>query len=287
MNNVTTLNNKVTKAVDALEEANLNFEVGQAEIMNTVTGKISNKKKSLYRTDTGEELGVVGTNYQPVQNITAFSYFDTICELEGAQYKEIISFNGGEKVILKAEFPQPAIVGKNDEVRKQFCLVNGFNGSVGVMANFMVNRLVCSNGMRATVKDAQSSFKFKHTANVQFRMEDALQVLAKGTSYFDHFIRLSTELTQKFVDAKMVDTFLDDCFGKSESKRAEAKRDEIQGYFERGIGNEGKTAWDLYNGITEYVTHHHGKSEDTRVEYANFGGGVKLSEKAFNSAMAL
>ena len=207
--------------------------------------------------------------------------------MQGAQYSSITSVNGGEKVILKAEFPTPAIIGKDDEVKKEFCLINGFTGGICVMADFMFERLICSNGLRALVRDAANSFKFKHTENVELRMEDALKVLALGTKYFDEFIKMSNELAQKQVYVNMVEKFLDECFGTSETTRALNKRDEIADYIQTGVGNDGSTAWDLYNGVTEYVTHHHGTSEAKRIEYANFGGGVSLSQRAFNSAYAL
>jgi len=289
MNNNTKVKfeDRIDTAQEALEAAGLNYTVAQAEIMNTTTGTVSDKCKSLYRTDTNQELGIVGKKYEPVQNHKAFSYFDTICEMHGARYSEAISFNGGEKVILKAEFPRPEVVGRNDEIKKQFCLINGFNGGVGVMATFMVNRLICSNGLRGTVRDAKNSFRFKHTTNVNFRMEEALKVLAAGTDYFNQFIRMANELTQKQIDSAMVDKFLVSVFGDPQSTRGANKQEEIKGYIESGIGNSGSTAWDLYNGVTEYVSHHHGKDEMKRLEYANFGAGVQLSETAFKVAYNL
>lgn len=284
---VTEFEGRVVTAKEALEAANLNFTVGEAELMNTVTGKISSTHKALYREDTNETLGIVGMSYKPVQNITAFAYFDTICQLQGAQYKKALSVNGGEKVILTAEFPIPDVIGKNDEVMKQFRLVNGFNGKINWEVVYMLERLICSNGMRGMVKDADSSYKFKHTKHIEVRMEETLKVLHGGIEYFDSFIAMSNELVQKKVDAEMVEQFLNDCFGKAESKRANTKRDEILKYINKGIGNDGSTAWDLYNGVTEYVTHHHGKDAEKREDWSNFGGGATLNEKAFKSAYAL
>jgi len=278
---------RITSAHEALEAAGLNYTVEQAEIMNTATGTVSEKCKSLYRTDTNQELGIVGINYEPVQNTKAFAYFDTICEMQGAQYSEAISINNGEKVILKAEFPRVSVIGRNDEVKKQFCLINGFNGGVGVMATFMLERLVCTNGLRGLVRDAKNSFRFKHTSGVNFRMEEALKVLAAGTDYFNKFMDKADILAQKQIDSFMVDKFLREVFGDPQSKRAENKHEKVKGYIEHGVGNSGNTAWDLYNGVTEYVTHHHGKDEMKRLEYANFGGGVTLSEKAFKVAMTV
>jgi len=284
---VTKFEDRIVTAHEALEAAGLNFTVCEAEVMNTTTGKISNRIKSLYRDDTGEEIGMVGMTYQPVQNITAFSYFDTICQMNGAQYTEALSINNGEKVILTASFPTSEVVGRYDEVMKQFRLVNGFNGKINWEVVYMLERLVCSNGLRGLVKDAASSYKFKHTKNIEVRMEETLKVLHGGMKYFDEFIAMSNELAQKQVDAKMVEQFLDDCFGKSESNQAKTKRENIMNYINNGIGNDGSTAWDLYNGVTEYVSHHHGNDAEKRNDWANFGGGVTLNEKAFKSACAL
>lgn len=278
---------RITSAHEALEAAGLNYTVEQAEIMNTATGTVSEKCKSLYRTDTSQELGIVGINYEPVQNTKAFAYFDTICEMQGAQYSEAISINNGEKVILKAEFPRPEIVGRNDEIKKQFCLINGFNGGVGVMATFITERLVCSNGMRGNVRDAKNSFRFKHTANVNFRMEEALKVLAAGTDYFNRFIEMSKRLVEKQVDSFMVDKFLKDVFGEAKTKRSENKQEKIINNFQNGIGNYGNNLFELYNAVTQYVSHEHGKDDMKRLEYANFGAGVTLTEKAFSSVVSM
>jgi len=151
----------------------------------------------------------------------------------------------------------------------------------------MLERLICSNGLRAVVADAKNSYKFKHTPNIEIRMEDTLKVFHGGIKYFNEFISMSNKLTQKHADAIMVEKFLDDCFGVPESTRANTKRDEIKGYFEHGVGNKGSNLFELYNSVTEYVTHKHGKSDEKRIEYANFGSGVKLSECAFNSVVSM
>jgi len=104
---------RITNAHEALESAGLNYTVCEAEVMNTATGKISNGIKSLYRSDNNEEVGVVGIGYHPIQNSMAFSYFDIICQTQGAHYTKATSINGGEKIILTAEFPRPVVIGKN------------------------------------------------------------------------------------------------------------------------------------------------------------------------------
>jgi hypothetical protein len=42
---------------------------------------------------------------------------------------------------------------------------------------------------------------------------------------------------------------------KGSGKRSETVRNEIENLFRNGRGNKGKTAWDLFNGYTEYLNH--------------------------------
>jgi len=290
---VKVLDEKVTTAYDALESAGLNFAVEQSEVMNVATGKVSELKKSLYRSDTGAELGVVGMGYTPVQNFEAFSYFDNICQMHGARYSQAISINDGAKIVLKADFPNTDLIAKGDEVRKQIILINGHNGSTGFGGHFMMERLICTNGLRAKSKEANSSFNFKHTTNVLPRMDEALMVMDSSVSFFNDFLEMSKGLAQKHVDRVMVDRFLDGVVGTyndDDSQRIKSirqnKRDSIVDLFQNGMGNKGETAWDLYNAVTEYTDHHHG-NEDKRSNYNFFGGGVSLKENAFNLAMSL
>lgn len=276
----------MNSAYEALKTAGLNYIVEQSPHLISTTGKVSDISKGLYRSDTNQELGSVGVGYEPVQNVKAFSFFDTICQTHGAIYKSAMAFDGGAKVILKAEFPQPVTIAKDDDVMKQFILVNGFNGAVGLHANFMLERLICTNGLRAMVPDAESSVHLKHTKNIEFKMEDAMKVLTQGLNYFDKFIEMSKVLAQKTVDTQMVDKFIDDVFGEAKSIKAENKQANILNLFENGKGNKGNTAWDLYNAVVEHVDYFHGKDEN-RLATSIIGSGVNVKEKAFKIAMAL
>lgn len=278
--------NRIETAYEALQAANLNYIVEQSEHILAATGGVSELTKGLYRSDTKAEIGSVGIGYEPVQNVKAFAFFDTICQTHGAVYKSATSFNGGAKVILKAEFPKPVTIIKGDDVKKQFILVNGFDGKIGLHANFWVERLVCTNGLVAIVPDAKNSVHLKHTKNIEIRMEDAMKVLIEGLNYFDKFIEMSKILAQKVVDVNMVDNFLKDVFGESKSKQTKNIIEDVINRFENGMGNKGKTAWDLYNSVTEYIDYKHGR-DINRLENSLLGNGSKKKAKAFNAAMVL
>ncbi len=52
------------------------------------------------RTDTEAVLGVVGNDYRIVQNVEAFSFFDSIVRGEGIRYETAGALGRGERILL-------------------------------------------------------------------------------------------------------------------------------------------------------------------------------------------
>ena len=46
-----------------------------------------------------------------------------------------------------------------------------------------------------------------------------------------------------------------------------------------------RTAWQAYNAVTEYLTHEHGRSEDTRLNSQWFGASANVNRKALSMAL--
>lgn len=275
----------VKNAEEALEAAGMKFEIAQSELLNPATGKTSERAKMLYRSDTGDELGVVGIDYGVVQYSDSFAFFDTICKENNAHYTQAISYNNGSKIILKAQFDETFEIDDGDGLKKGITLINSCDGTKGFNAHFTVERLVCTNGLRAIVPSAKHCVKLKHTKYVQNRMDEALRVFAISQNYYEKFEETAKQLTQKIMDSRMVEQFLEDLCGDSDRKQIKERRDKILELFQHGKGNNGTTAWDMYNGVTEYVDHFMGKNEERRLYLSEMGQGVDLKERAFSELM--
>src|SRR5690242_14842636 len=90
---------------EALRFAGLDYEVIRQDIYTTTynnDGQAMDHNKRIkthcatMRPDTGEVLGIVGKNYEIVQNRDAFSFFDAIVGGEGIQYETAGSLGKGE-----------------------------------------------------------------------------------------------------------------------------------------------------------------------------------------------
>src|SRR5690606_9637720 len=55
------------------------------------------------RTDNETVLGVVGKDYEVVQNVDAFSFFDAIVGGDGIQYETAGALGNGERIFITAK----------------------------------------------------------------------------------------------------------------------------------------------------------------------------------------
>jgi phage/plasmid-like protein (TIGR03299 family) len=268
---------------DAFEQSGLLWAANQAEMINSANGKVIEGKKVIYRDDNNEQLGVVGTNYGVIQNSDCFSFFNTICKDHKANIVKVNEYKGGALIHLEAKVIDKSFeVRKGDECGFKFDLWNSFDGLSKASVAFGVVRLVCTNGLVAFDANNSNSVAIKHTKSGLSRMEQALRVWNGGESWLTYFKETTMKLNQKMVDKKMVDAFLDEIYGKGESKPTVEKKETTKMLFETGKGNGKGTAWDLLNGVTEYIDHYSKKDSGDRLEFANSGIGYNIKARAFN-----
>jgi phage/plasmid-like protein (TIGR03299 family) len=273
----------VKTAAEGLDLSQCSWEA-QPVGMVTESGVSVSDHKAIVRSDNNSVIGVVGDRYVPLQNNFAFSFFDTICEQHNAQYDRAYVIDGGHKVILEASVNGPITIRKGDETIRKIRLINTFDGSYPFTAQFTVWRKICSNGLMGWGNE--NKCKVHHTKNGEARAEEALRILAKSVEYFEKFETKCRELAQKILDEKMVNKFLDDCFGEEGGTRQKNLREKVKECYEAGKGTGQGTAWDLYNGYVEWIDHYRSADSETRLANAVLGA-AHLKETAFTNAIDL
>ncbi len=130
------------------------------------------------RTDNNVVLGVVGNDYQVVQNADAFSFFDSIVGGgEGILYETAGALGQGERIFITAKLPDYIRVGKDDVIEKYLFLTTAHDGSGSITAAFTPVRIVCANTLSAALGNMSHTVRIRHTANAKQRLEDAHKIM--------------------------------------------------------------------------------------------------------------
>lgn len=276
----------VKGAREALEKCDCAWNANQDNLI-TLGGKNVKTHKALLRSDNNHILGIVGKGYTPLQPSFSFSYFDSILDQHNIKWSEGIVLNEGSKIILKANFPDKVLIRVGDECVKQFVLINSFDMSSSFEGHLDMERLACTNGMRSHFKENQ--FSCRHTTNGRLSADIALKMFSQSINYFETFETQCKQLAQIIADKEMVNNFLSEMFDKKTDKKEKVsthtknQKKEVVRLFKHGAGNNGSSAWDLYNGFTEWVDHNRTSNADKRMVSALIGGGATLKQKAFKT----
>lgn len=129
------------------------------------------------RADTEEVLGVVGNDYNVVQNADAFSFFDAIVGGDGIQYETAGALGKGERIFITAKLPGYIRVGQDDCIEKYLFLTTSHDGSSGIIAAFTPVRIVCQNTLNAALRSSANTIKIRHTAGAEDRLKEAHKVM--------------------------------------------------------------------------------------------------------------
>jgi phage/plasmid-like protein (TIGR03299 family) len=119
------------------------------------------------RTDTQQVLGIVGNDYEVIQNTDAFNFFDIIVDGEGIQYETAGALGHGERIFITAKLPGYIKVGSDDLIEKYLFLTTSHDGFGSITAAFTPIRIVCQNTLNAALGNCSNCIKIRHTQNAK------------------------------------------------------------------------------------------------------------------------
>ncbi|WP_158995141.1 DUF932 domain-containing protein [Mucilaginibacter sp. L196] len=126
------------------------------------------------RADTEQVLGVVGNDYEVVQNRDAFSFFDAIVGGgDGILYETAGALGNGERVFITAKLPDYIRVGAKDWIEQYLFLTTSHDGLGSITAAFTPIRIVCNNTLNAAMNNHSGAIKIRHTASATERLKQA------------------------------------------------------------------------------------------------------------------
>ena len=226
--------------------------------------------KANLREDTGEVLGIVSDEYEVVDNRDAFTFLDALIGSE-LHFETAGSLWGGRRVWCLARLPEYIELG-GDLSATYIYVANSHDGSMAVTAAVTPIRIVCANTLGAALRQAehgaqaQRTFRFRHTGNLQTKFAEARQVMGMTINYETRFKALADKLALEPIGASALEHrvqrhlgVIDDDTGPRARANRERAIEHVLAIFRgRGpagdtTGNSPGTKWTAFNAISEHL----------------------------------
>jgi len=135
------------------------------------------------------------------------------------------------------------------------------DGSVAIQASITPVRVVCQNTLNLALGSVKQSFKLRHTATVEGKIQVAREALGLTFQYMDDFEKEARALFETKVNDKQVYDIITGIYPKPENdKKGQFKKWENKIslvndlYFDSPTNANIKgTAWGMFNALTERI----------------------------------
>ena len=303
-------------SAEAIKHAGLDYTVEKRKLFTYDTANnLANPEKDIIipeievhnyfatiRTDNANVLGVVGKDYEVVQNKDAFFFFDAIVGGDGIQYETAGALGKGERIFITAKLPDFIKVGKDDLIEQYLFLTTSHDGGGSITAAFTPVRIVCNNTLNAALRNHSNAVKIRHTSNVKDRLEQAHRLMGITNNLstelegiFNRWakIRITDPEVKKLIQLALVPN-------KEVLQNIQAGKDDelstcfinmTDTAFEYAMTNETQqlettkgSLFGAYNAVTGYFQNVRTyKNDEAKLKSLLFGGtGQMRTQKAFN-----
>lgn len=279
----------------------------------------------LIRETDGTVLGRCKDGYELFQNREAFEFLDGLARDGELLYHTAGSLEGGQRVWILAQTPETwTITRRSGAVNTHAAFLNCMIGHDGASAISLMPtdiRVECANTLGFADSRAEGQnlvFRIPHRGDIEKKLElaaqaiktmstlaverrEVLQSLAQTAMNTDEFmdfaisIFLGLDGTNGEV-SEGVAKFYEDVTPRSKTIM-ENKVADMANRFERGLGNEGDSAYDALQAVTEYFDHfsldhvrdniERGKRAAKAVSSAWIGAGAERKALAYKRLKAM
>lgn len=249
--------------------------------------------KALVRATDSKLLGIVGKDYQALQNSKAFEFFDQFLNAGSCQLEAAGSLKEGKRVWVLAKLRgAQADVVKGDTVQGYLLLSNAHDGTQSVRVQFTTIRVVCWNTLSRAEKAGdnklENCLRIRHSAKMHLALDAVTRAVDIANKNFTISVEAFQALAQKKIEIDGLKDYVREVFETPELPRSyQYIEDQFLNGYGLNIDGVKSTAWAAYNAVTGFIDHERGNDDSGRLNSTWFGAGQLLRNKAFNCAMAL
>ena len=239
---------------------------------------------AVVRDDNDRCLGVVSPDYETVQNSDLLNLVNPMVE-EGLLTIENMGYlNHGARVFAQAKVNKEfTVIG--EDYKGYITLLNSHNGSTSVAIGSTMTRVICGNTFTAAYSNI--SERYRHSAGVTERVLESTFVL----DYVNGAMKTYSEYVEKIAGARCTGAqfkaFIEEVYQKPVDSMRDSFVQQLNNLFYSGKGNEGKSFYDSFNACTEYASNYSRKTPSGRFQYAQFGQGARINNRALRVALEM
>lgn len=229
--------------------------------LTTQQGDVISTHRAVFDSLQGRIIGVVGKNYALQQRYQWAQALRPLIEEHGFTLDTGGLLCGGEKVFLSMQRGLEADVRPGDSVKSYVLAADGCTGKLATQLGVTDIRTVCNNTLTAAVGTGAFA-KLKHRGDIAGRWETLVKAYECS---FTERVEFFQSLAGRYIGKRELVEFIDRFTGKTEDqeKRAGGTRDTLTELFEDGIGSRSESLWDVYNAVTEMVSHGKGRGSQS------------------------
>ena len=253
------------------------------------------------RTDTDQVLGLVGRDYKIVQNVDAFTFFDSIVGGDGILYETAGALGrAGERIFVTAKLPDYIKVGKDDLIEKYIFLTTSHDGSGSITAAFTPVRVVCANTLSMALNNCSNVVKIRHTESAQERLKQAHKIMGISNtlsiqleSIFNQWtkVRITDKQVLRLIQEAMSPSkeVLDNIRSGADDQLSTVFKNVCENAFMYAMSSPTQqtdttkgTLFGFYNAVTGYYQNvRNFKTQEDKLDSILFGTGLVRSQTAF------
>jgi len=268
-----------------------------------VTTSAANRWRATIRADTGAMLGVVSSRYKPIQNVDAFTFFDSVVQEKLAMYEVVGALGAGETIWMLAKLPgEIRITGTDDISHKYLLLTTRHDGQSSLRMFFTPVRVVCQNTLTNALYSRESSkgIRVHHFGDLPKQVAEARKLLGLVNLRFQRLEEVYNAMSRLAIDDSWLTQYVNSLL-PSQAKDGTVgtnllmKREQIRSLVEapeNAMKPVRGTVWGAYNAATQWVDH--GRSvrgvmqqPSRRMESLLFTTGAEIKNRALTLAMTM
>jgi len=252
---------------------------------------------------TQDVLGVVGDQYEVLQNREAFDFFDILLKESGGKLQTAGAIGKGEKVWMLAKLPEVFYPLVGDGVEQFLLGTTSHDGTMKTEVRFTSIRVVCQNTFNLAMRGSKGIISIRHTTNMRQKLDLAAMVMLRYKEHFDIVGQNFSKLASVRIDDAWIDEYLERMVGNPCNVAdgrgrtiIENRIRLIEGRLNTGMGVEipgvAGTAWWAVNAMVEHADYDmkpkgQAADETRRTNSILFGRASEFKQNAFDVAMAM